>query len=529
MTKPIFVNSKNRYGQYFTPQIIVDYMISLSNVDKKSAILEPSSGKGIFIDTLKKMGYKNIIGYEIDRTLCQNTDFVINKSFVTANIDKKFNLIIGNPPYIRWKNLENELKKELKNHILWNRYFNSLCDYSYIFILKSIELLEDGGELIFITPEYWLNTKHSLPLRNYMVQNGYFEQITHFNETPIFEKATVSTIIFKYIKSKIKKNTKIKLTKYYANKKLTNEILKNIQNGINQKDTIYLEIDQFQENKRWLLVSNEIKNELKIFENYCLIKDQTQKSLFDLETKKFHTIGDVCDIGNGLVSGLDKAFQIYNIDNLNKNEKKHILKVVKAKDLKPYSYNNITNYIYLHNIKNEEELKTNFPNFYNHFKDFREKLNKRYSYNRDIPYWEWVFLRNFKLFSKNEKRIFVPSKERISNKNYFRFALIEDNLYPTQDVTALFKKENVNESIYYILALLNNRRVFDWLINNGVVKGNIVEFSQKPLSSIPFRAIDWNNKEEVLLHNEIVELCKKHIDKDNCLLELNNRIDQLFK
>ena len=118
------------------------------------------------------------------------------------------------------------------------------------------------------------------------------------------------------------------------------------------------------------------------------------------------------------MSGLDKAFQIYNIDNLNKNEKKHILKVVKAKDLKPYSYKNITNYIYLYNIKNEEELKTNFPNFYNHFKDFREKLNKRYSYNRDIPYWEWVFLRNFKLFSKNEKRIFVPSKERISNKNY---------------------------------------------------------------------------------------------------------------
>jgi len=362
-----------------------------------------------------------------------------------------------------------------------------------------------------------------------MVKNGYFEEICHFNETPIFEKASVSTIIFKYIKSKKKSNARIKLTKYYANRKLTNEIIENIQNKVNQKDTIYLEINQFEEDKRWLLTSDEIKNELKVFENHCLIKNQTQTSLFDLETNKFHTIGDICDIGNGLVSGLDKAFQIHDIDNLNKNEKKHILKVIKAKDLKPYSYENITNYIHLYNIKNEEELKINFPNFYNHFIDFKEKLNKRYNYNRDIPYWEWVFLRNFKLFSKDENRIFVPCKERISNKNYFRFALIENNLYPTQDVTALFKKENVNENIYYILALLNNKRVFDWLSNNGVVKGNIVEFSEKPISSIPFKAIDWNNKEEVLLHDEIVKLCKSHIDNNDCLLELNNKINQLFK
>ena len=529
MTKLISSNSKNKYGQYFTPQLIVDYMIFLSNINKKSSILEPSSGQGIFINTLEQNGYENIIGYEIDKILCKNQDFVINESFVNIKINKKFDLIIGNPPYIRWKNLEEELKEELKNHKLWNKYFNSLCDYSYIFILKSIELLKDGGELIFITPEYWLNTKHSLILRNYMVQNGYFEQITHFNETPIFEKVAVSTIIFKFIKSKNKNNSKIKLIKYYANRKLTNEIMNNIQNNVHQKDTIYLEIDQFEENKRWLLTSDEIKNELKVFENNCLIKYQIQTSLFNLNADKFHTIGDICDIGNGLVSGLDKAFQIHNIENLNKNEKKHILKVIKAKDLKPYSYENITNYIHLHDIKNEEELKNNFPNFYNHFKDFKEKLDKRYKYNRDIPYWEWVFLRNFKLFSKDENRIFVPCKERISNKDYFRFALVENNLYPTQDVTALFKKENINESIYYILALLNNKRVFDWLTINGVVKGNIVEFSEKPISSIPFKAIDWNNKEEVLLHDEIVELCKSHIANNDCLLELNNKINQLFK
>lgn len=520
---------KHKYGQYFTPQLIVDYMISLATVDKEASILEPSSGEGIFIDRLEAYGYKNITAYEIDKQISLFHKQVIAKSFIAENIDKKFDLIIGNPPYIRWKNLEDELKKELEKHTLWHKYFNSLCDYSYIFILKSIELLKDGGELIFITPEYWLNTTHSLNLRNYMVQNGYFEQIIHFNETPIFEKATVSTIIFKFIKSKNKNNSKIKLTKYYTNRKLTNKIIKNIEHKTHQKYTSYLEIDPFEEDKRWLLASDKIQDELKIFEKYCVIKNQIQKSLFDVERNKFHTIGDICDIGNGMVSGLDKAFQIHDITHLNKNEKKHLLKVIKAKDLKAYTYQNITHYIYLEDIKDEKVLKSDFPNFYNHFIEFKEKLDKRYKYNRDIPYWEWVFLRNFKLFSKKEKRIFVPCKERISNKDYFRFSLIESGMFPTQDVTALFKKAGVKESIYYILAILNNKRVFDWLSYKGIIKGNIVEFSEKPISSIPFRAIDWENKEEVILHDEIVVLCKKYISENNYLIALNNKIDELFK
>ena len=37
-----------------------------------------------------------------------------------------------------------------------------------------------------------------------MVEKGYFEEIFHFNETPIFNNATVSIVIFKFIKSKIK-------------------------------------------------------------------------------------------------------------------------------------------------------------------------------------------------------------------------------------------------------------------------------------------------------------------------------------
>ncbi len=218
--------NKNKYGQYMTPKIIADFMVSLANINLESRILEPSSGEGVFLNALKKQGYKQITAYEIDKSIIKNNNNVINESFISAKIAKGFDLIIGNPPYIRWKNLEQELKDELLNNVLWGKYCNSLCDYSSIFIIKAIELLRENGQLIFITPEYWINTTHSAILRNYMLDYGCFEEIYHFNETPIFAKATVSTIIFKFIKSSKKSNKKIKIAKFFKNKKINEDILK---------------------------------------------------------------------------------------------------------------------------------------------------------------------------------------------------------------------------------------------------------------------------------------------------------------
>jgi adenine-specific DNA-methyltransferase len=134
------------------------------------------------------------------------------------------------------------------------------------------------------------------------------------------------------------------------------------------------------------------------------------------------------------------------------------------------------------------------------------------------------------LFKKEEKRIFVPCKERISNKDYFRFALVDEGVFPTQDVTAIFRKSNTKESIEYILAYLNNPIVFDWLKCNGIVKGNIVEFSEKPISSIPYRVIDWTNEKEVELHNSISEQTKNYLkNQDKSLLDqINQSFNKLF-
>lgn len=482
---------KNKYGQYFTISLIADFMVTLISHSKHDKVLEPSCGKGVFIDCLIKHGFSNIAAYEIDATLGTKYDFIKFASFLSVPLSERFDVIIGNPPYIRWKNLEPELKEELDKNTLWNRYFNSLCDYQFIFILKSIEHLDEGGELIFICTEYWMNTTHSVTLRNYMCRNGYFKEIYHFKETPLFEKVTASFVIFKYIKSKEKKET-INLFKYNKEKGLPSSV------ELAERSCFdFLKIPHFKENGRWLLASQEEQEKLSDFEESCI------KPISNLFGQELYRIGDFCDIGNGMVSGLDAAFQISDTSNLNENERKAIITVMKAKDLCAYKNQSITQYIFLQENISQTDFEEKYPHFAKHFKPYLEKLNKRYSYNKFIPYWEFVFPRNQKLFEREESRIFVPCKERISNKNYFRFCYASQGCYPTQDVTAIFKKPKVKESIEYILAYLNNKRVFDWLELNGIVKGAIVEFSEAPIASIPFRPIHWDSDEEVNLHHQI--------------------------
>lgn len=522
--------NKNKFGQYFTPEVVADFMICLADISPESKILEPSCGEGIFLNLLQQKGYENLTAYEIDHELGRDFSCIKYESFISANINDKFDLIIGNPPYIRWKNLEEELKAELSYNFLWNKYFNSLCDYLYIFILKSIELLNNNGQLIFICPEYWMNTTHSSSLRNYMMQNGYFEEIYHFNETPIFNKVTVSIVIFKFIKNKEKKS-KIKVAKYYANQKLTFETLRKLHRQIPLEDAEYLEVSQFKATERWILQSDFACKKLQKLELACKKQNATSLlSLFEENKKEYYTIAEICDIGNGLVSGLDKAFQL-NEKELNEFEKKALINVVKAKDLVPFFAQNITKYIFINEDLTEDDFKKKYPSFFIHFQKYKNDLEKRYQYNRTIKYWEWAFLRNFNLFSKPEKRIFVPCKERISNKNNFRFALISKSIFPTQDVTAIFKKSDTKESIEYILSYLNQSVVFEWLKCNGIVKGNIVEFSEKPISSIPFRKIDWTSIKQVSLHNSITNLTQQFLyNKDPKILsQINQLFNQLFE
>lgn len=508
---------KNRYGQYFTIKSIADFMVDLIGKKENVRVLEPSCGEGVFLGSLEEAGYNNIYAYEVDSSLKNPYNYVKYESFISSSTDEKFDVVIGNPPYIRWKNLEDELKKELESSLLWKQYFNSLCDYLFIFILKSIEQLNEDGELIFICPEYWMNTTHSRTLRDYMLKNGSISEIYLFKEAPLFDGVTSSFVIFRYIKSR--KLDLVSLYKYNKKGRPTCDDLNNKACFSNQ------DIPQFKIGERWILANAEERDSIESLERACV----KHESLFDSRLD-IYRIGDFCDIGNGMVSGLDKAFCVDDTFNLNEEERASLIHVYKAKDL--HQYYNVTDsyYFFMRDDVSECTFMERYPNIYARLQLHRDDLLKRYSYGRDLKIWEFAFPRNEALFKKQQERIFIPCKERISNKQYFRFAIADSMTFPLQDVTAILKKHNCKENIYYILAYLNSSRVFEWLRYNGIVKGEIVEFSEAPLASIPYRCINWNDEQEVKCHDNIVRYTQQYVrtkDAQN-LVYIEANLNTLF-
>lgn len=492
-----------------TPKIVSEFMVSLISKPKNSKILEPSTGEGIFIETLNNAGYNDVIGYEIDGSIVNKDQNIRIQSFIGADINEKYDVIIGNPPYIRWKNLEKELKSEAQESFIWAKHLNMLNDYSSLFIIKSVYHLNDHGELIFITPDYWFNTTHSQNMRDFLMQNGFIQDLYMFKETPIFKKVNVSLVIFKFIKTSIGASNnapQINVHVYDSRKMITSDIFDRLrEKNFNNSEIKNYTINQFSLGKKWIVASHDELDDLENYENSCM----DIKNLFE---NHMNTFKDFCIISNGMVSGLDKAFALSKDKNqLTELEKNNLISVVKAKDIGQYVYKNISDYIFIEGIDNEEDLIRDFPNFYDELKEFKLQLGKRYSYNRDIPYWEWVFLRNYSTFNQNNNRIFVPCKERISNKDYLRFAIVESSIYPTQDVTSIIPNDQTKESIEYVCAMLNSEQVFNWIKHKGIIKGNIVEFSSAPIQSIPYRKIDFNNHKEKDLHDRITECVKKYI------------------
>jgi adenine-specific DNA-methyltransferase len=492
--------TKNKLGQYFTPRHIAGLMLSMAKGGESSQVLEPSAGEGVFLDILQESNFKNITGIEIDSELASKTSHnVINESFLNHPLERKYDLVIGNPPYIRWKDLDDRSKEEFKSQPEWNFLFNSLSDFLIPFISKSIKHLNQGGELIFVTPSFWMHTQHSSMLREWMLTQGNITDIVHFDEASVFPKVASSIIIFRFEK-KIIPGRPVNLHTYLGPNKIPtlNLTLENTELFSKQ------EIPPFTPKSHWTLAPESVQKRLNFFEDSCF--EISTEVLFKEKSKS--TLGDLVQIANGMVSGLDEAFKVSPelLAKLTEEELSVLIDVTKAYLLKPVFTDEIVHYIDIPNGLTESHVREKFPNLITHLEGYKEDLLKRYSYNRELPFWEWAFRRSESFFFDGKPKAFVPCKERLTSKPQIRFSMVPNGVIATQDVTGFAPRPEIRESLEYIVAFLTLPEVTDWVRYRGLMKGGVAEFSERPLSEIPVRRIHWEDVVEVELHDQITKL-----------------------
>lgn len=315
--------------------------------------------------------------------------------------DVKFDLIVGNPPYVKQQNISKDYRPFLLENF---ETINSNYNLYYAFLELSIKLLTKNGISLQLVPNYLLKIKSAMSLRQYLFKGNHIQKIVNFNANKVFKGIDIYSMI-------------VELSRF------SNEILyKSLPNNNNSLSSLY------EQNWKKSIPSNITHDSVNLI-------DDKQGELVNKVQSQLFTL----DISTGIATQKDKLFLIDDsnlIDNKYMTkfyngkeyfiEKESVVRVYKGsgqeKEHLKYSYiiypytikNNIAT------IKSQDYLIEKEPLTYEYFVESKFDLIKRSGINEKDSNW-YRYGRTQSL-NRFEPKILFPTNTIKPN-----FNLIEDS------------------------------------------------------------------------------------------------------
>lgn len=361
--------------------------------------------------------------------------------------DGGFDIVIGNPPYIQLQKMGRDADALQKANF---DTFSRTGDIYCLFYEQGIKLLKINGVLAYITSNTWMRTKFGESMRKYFREHTQPVSLLNFEDTKIFQTATVETNIF-ICKSRSQLNP-FKAVAVKSDYTLGTNIFDYYQkNAIELKET---------SDQGWIILNKEdffIKKEIET--------NGIQLSEWDIEFYR------------GFLTGYNDAFFI---DEKKKNE---ILKIepqaqeiikplLRGRNISKYSYifdNLYVLFIPWHfpltneeisgaSIIAEKEFKNKYPIVYNHLLKYKNSLQNRNISETGIRY-EWYALQRAAATYVNEfekqKLVWLSISDKPA------FALDNNNMYVTAPAYILTSRSN---NCKYLQCFLNSKTM-EWYLD----------------------------------------------------------------
>lgn len=471
------VENHKEQGIVYTPEKIADYMINNTVTEEDIInnpflkIVDPACGCGNLIipcirhlsaiynknlplinkknrlnlkeeNCIRHIIDNNIYGFDLDEFALKilsvdlfyevgyvNYNNFNKKDFLLDEIDKRFNIVIGNPPYVGHKTVDKEYSLRLKSK--YKNIFSDKGDISYCFFYSAVMNSEKEGKITFISSRYFLESPSGQKLRNFLKENTVILEIIDFYGVRPFKNKGIDPVIISF------KNRTPEVEKFKVIKPIGNDS-SFFENVIRKSGMAYEEffVDRIQlEDERWILSSAD---EFKIIKK---IEDLCRKNL-----------SDICESNQGIISGCDNAFIVNSTIIESEHLEKDIIKPwIKSSYIEKNKVNITDNYIiYSDLIGSENE----YPNIIKHISSFREKLQTRRECKTGVRKWfqlQWG--RKPELFAG--KKIIFPFKADTN-----KFAIDTGSFY-SADIYSLLIKDDKYIS-YELLAQLLNSKVYEF-------------------------------------------------------------------
>lgn len=314
----------------------------------------------------------------------------IIKKALPHNFKSKYDVVLGNPPYIEQKLLKQEFPHEMISYI--NNRYDSIkhgnYDLSIVFLYRAFSLLDENGILGFVMNQQFLHRDYGKKLREYLVERKAIEKIVNFEDIQLFRGATT------YI------------TLLTLSKKITDKVkainVKELQQWKNSNNPKFTEIDVdiLKKSGRWKVNSD---NFYRVFESISYIP------LKDIKPDVF--VGTQTDADEvfllKFIRPFDSKYGLYYSNLLDKEIKLEFGIMKKA------AKGSRT----IHRYSIEEQLALIFPYIYNYKNNKRvvETMSEE-SIKTSFPL-TWKYLNNSVIKSKLLSR----KKIKTSQKKWYEF------------------------------------------------------------------------------------------------------------
>ncbi|MEM5877572.1 MAG: N-6 DNA methylase [Candidatus Aenigmatarchaeota archaeon] len=461
------MKSFKRTGAVYTPEFVIDSILDYIeyNPYKYQSVLDPACGDGRFIIKIaeriislnekknKTISFlENLHGWDIDKQAIDKAknafDELLQKHRLEYNVDKNFvvrdslmyysnvlqnttelyDLVIGNPPYVRAHNIEEKYKKYLRSNFIFCSH--GAVDLYLAFIELGLYLLKENGILAYIIPNSWMYSDNSKIFRDYVFSKKLVKAVIDFDDLMIFRG--IGTYVSIVLLSK-------------------------------------------KANDLWYYIKNGKTN--------ALYFEQDKNSLFTKRSNPGKRLNDIANIKVGLCTLADKVFILQNKNGRESyfNEEKYmklingykeeviiekdILKpIIKASkyvddDISAYQLFVIFPYVKVNNkyvLIQENDLKNKYPLCYNYLLSKKDILMKRDKGKIRAEQW-YAFGRNQNINDVfGEKIIF----SYINKEPKFLISKLEDHAI----YAGYFIKYNGDYN--KLLRVLNSEKMREYLQNN---------------------------------------------------------------
>lgn len=461
-----YVKGEKTRGVVYTPEEIADYIVTETLRDDEILknpfvkIIDPSCGGGSLIisiykylrnlffnnyEVLDKFNIKNIdehiitnnlYGYDIDELAIKSliidlftiSGYVSSENFEVVDYlfceEKKFDYILGNPPYVGIKSIDKEYSKKLKES--YKNVYIDKGDLSYCFFHKGIKSLNTNGRLTFITSRYFLESPSGEELRKTLKEFCKIYKIIDYYGIRPFKGVGIDPVIIflENSKERVYEIDVFKPKKVYKN-------ISFIKNLFDEEKVRNFKVNSLWLNdKSWILRSKEEMNIINKIEN-----------------KAFCSLGNICNSYQGIITGCDKSFVVTDSDIEEYSiEKELIHPWIKSSDINKYSLKETKKYIIYGDDIDDVEKYKGAISFIEKNKD--KLLNRRETKKGMRQWYHLQWGRNKSIFES--KKIVLPYKSA-SN----RFALDKGSFF-SADVYALILNTDRPFSYEYLLKILNS-------------------------------------------------------------------------